>query len=358
MAKSFLWPSRSYGRVVGLFEFRGMQMTKRYLAVALIAGLMLAPEAAFADANSWWGGEVHAVQKPGKGNGFGYGRYEVSAIAGTGVGSITGIFPLCYSEGNYKQCIDYNQEDRYHFEVDILETTPLGNKPEQRRWIETCTSDDKCDISHPNPAPRDGNGSLKAVSFNTFPRDNQVYAFADASIYTKVQKYVVTILPDKITWSVDGKAVLSRTVDARVDARRLNDRYRDFDEILREGKISLAINYWDGTQGNNGGFSGPAFTKVTAGTPAKIQRVAFYPANCTGDSCKIAKNPSFLADFKGGKFVQNGKTVQVNDGNICSENKDSGMFRVIYRNAFPVYVKPANVACTKKDGLTLKMTPK
>ena len=332
-------------------------MTFRHFSAALLAGLVAGPAAALADAKSWWGGEVHAVQKPGKGNGFGYGRFEVTATAGTGVGSITGIFPLCYSEGNYKQCIDYNQEDRYHFEVDILETTPLGNEPQRRRWIETCTSDSNCAVSHPDPVPRDSDGSLKAISFNTFPRDNQVYAFASGSIYDSPQKYVVTILPKKITWSLNGKEILSRTLDAGTSERRLDSRYADFDEILRDGKISLAMNYWDGTQGNNGGFSGPAFTKVTAGKPARIERVAFFPADCTGDKCTIAKKPSFLADFKANKFVQNRKTVSVTDASVCSENKDSGMFRVIYRNAFPVYVKPGNVKCDKQDGITLKMTP-
>jgi hypothetical protein len=334
-------------------------MSKVLFVAAVAAGLALAPAAAFADAQSWWGGEVHAIQKPGKGNGFGYGRFEVSAIAGTGVGSITGIFPLCYSEGNYKECIEYNREDRYHFEIDVLEATPLGNQPQQRRWVEICTTDDNCAVTHPNPPPRDGQGSLKAMSFNNFPKDNQVYVYADASMYSAVQKYVVTVLPGKITWSVNGKQVLVREKNARVGLRGLPERYESFDEILRNGKIQLAMNYWDGTQGDNGGFSGPAFTKVTAGTPAHIERVAFFPADCTGNDCTIAKKASFLADFKAGKFIQNGKTVNKSGVTVCGDKKTSdALFEIIYRNAFPVYVKPGNVQCDKQDGIKLKMTQK
>ena len=333
-------------------------MNSRITLAALAGCLALAPAAALADANSWWGGEIVAVQKPGKGNGFGYGRYEVSAIAGTGVGSITGIFPLCYSEGKYEDCIEYNPEDRYHFEVDILEATPLGNQPQQRRWVEICTTDANCDVTHPNPPPRDRDGSLKAASFNTFPKDNQVYVYARAGMYDNYQNYVVTILPGEITWSVNGEEVLSRTDTARNGLRRLPDRHESFDNVLRNGKISLVMNYWDGTQGGNGGFSGPAFTKVTSGSPVRIQRVAFYPADCTGDSCTIDQKPSFLADFKSRKFVQDGRWAKVSDATVCGEKKgDDVMFRQIYRNAYPVYVKPSNVKCDRQDGITMKMTP-
>src|SRR3954447_15357165 len=107
---------------------------------------------AYAVGNSWWGGEVQANQTPVAGNGFGYGRYEVTLKASTGAGSITGFFNLCYANNNYQSCILYNPDETRHLEVDGPEFTPTGNDPGARRWIKDgCTSDSTCEVYHPNP---------------------------------------------------------------------------------------------------------------------------------------------------------------------------------------------------------------
>ena len=93
-------------------------------------------------------------------------------------------------------------------------------------------------------------------------------------------------------------------------------------------------------------------------SPVRVQRVAFYPADCTGDKCSIDQKPSFLADFKSRKFMQDGRWAKVSDATVCGEKTgDDVMFRQIYRNAYPVYVKPSNVKCDRQDGITMKMMP-
>jgi hypothetical protein len=70
-------------------------------------------------------------------------------VPSNGQGSITGFFNLCYADASYSNCIAWNPNDSYHLEVDVLEFTPTGNNPGQRRWIESCLSDSDCNVTHP-----------------------------------------------------------------------------------------------------------------------------------------------------------------------------------------------------------------
>lgn len=323
----------------------------------LAAGVLLASTPALAVAPSWWGGEGVANQTPGKGIGIGYGLYEATMIPSTGQGSITGYFNICYVPNNYSKCINFNGEP-FHLEVDTLEFTPLGDKPERRNWINTCLSDSDCQVFHPDTAPRTGDGNLKAVSFNTFPGDNQVYAKLRFNPYADYHQYSVLILPDRIEWKVDGETVLTRDRNATVGVRKLPPGYANFDQLLRNGQMKLIINVWDGSQGGDGGFGGPKTTQQTTGQEARFQRIAYYAATCDGDTCTMPSEPSFLTDFAAKKFRKDNQAWDLNSGStVCSTGNGNRVFwELIRRNDYPVYVSPGNVSCSYDRGIYLYMT--
>jgi beta-glucanase (GH16 family) len=333
-------------------------MTARSAALAALL-LLTATQSASAEGNSWWGGEVLANQSKGKGNGIGYGLYEATMIPSTGQGSITGFFNICYTPDDYSSCIDYNKKPQFHVEVDTLEFTPLGDESQTwRNWIDTCTSDAECTVYHPSPWPRTNDGNLKAVSFNTFPSNNQVYAKLKFNPYADYHEYSVLVLPNKIVWRVDGEVVLSRTRRADVAMRRLDSDYDRFDQLLRNGQLKLIFNLWDGSQGKEGGFGGPPSTRQTTGQEARVQRVAYYAATCNGDECTLPDQPSFLTDFAKKKFVKDGVPYDLGSADkVCDTGKGNRTFwQLVYRNAFPVYVSPNNVNCTVDRGIYMYMT--
>jgi hypothetical protein len=336
----------------------GEQIMKIGIHAAAALSVLIVSGPAFAVGNSWWGGEIQANQNPGRGNGFGYGRYEAAIIPSTGAGSITGFFNLCYGDDNYSNCVPYNPDEPHHFEVDGVEFTPTGNDPQNRRWIRTCLKDDDCNVQHPDTPPRVGD-NLKAASLNTFPNDNQVYAFLDFNPYGGYHTYQFQVLPDKVIWSIDGKQILSRTTNASIGIRRLDANYARFDQLLRNGQVKLVINVWDGTQGQSGGFGGKSSVQQTTGVAAKIQRVAYYPATCSGSTCKISDNPSFLADFANKKFVKNGQAVTINpQNNLCTPAdgaKSDTLWLKIARPDYPVYTSTAHVTCDLNSGIQLFM---
>lgn len=326
---------------------------------ALAAALLLASTPAFAVGNSWWGGEILANQAAGKGNGIGYGLYEAKLIPSTGKGSITGFFNLCYTaDNNFADCILYNKKDQFHLEIDALEFTPLGNNPQNRRWIDSCNSDSDCAVSHPNPPPRTNEGSLKAVSFNTFPGNNQVYARTKFNPYAEYHTYSVLVLPDQIVWKIDGEPILTRTRDAGIDLRKLPPGYANFDQLLRNGRAKLRLNVWDGSQGTEGGFGGPPTTQQSTGQEGRIQRVAYYAATCDGDVCTLPDEPSFLTDFEAKRFIKDGKEFDLNSGaKVCDRNGGNRIFwQLVRRDDFPVYVNPGNVNCSFDNGIYMYMT--
>lgn len=308
----------------------------------------------FAIAPSWWGGEIQAAQA-----GFGYGRYEATLIPGTGVGSITGFFNLCYTN-DYQNCISYNPNDINHFETDV-EFTPTGNENRIRRWISsTCLSSSDCRIFRPSPWPRDNNKSLLAASFNTFPHNNQLYS--QMNPYTAYHTYTFVNLPNEVYWMIDDKKILNRTPNGQPLPRNYPN-YNKFKNILYNKQAKLIINLWDGSQGRSGGFGGPASVIQTEGQPAQIQRVAYYPAMCDLiGNCRISDTPSFLSDFKAGKFIRDGVNLVIQEGNdICSSQNrvnPNTLWFSIMRNAYPVYVAPSHVNCkyTKNGSITLRYT--
>lgn len=324
----------------------------------LAAGMLLVSGAAHAVGNSWWGGEILANQTPGKGNGIGYGLYEATLSPSTGQGSITGFFNLCYTPDNdFSKCIDWNRKDPFHLEIDALEFTPLGDRPQNRRWVDSCTSDADCDVFHPNPAPRTNEGSLKAVSFNTFPGNNQVYARLRFNPYNDFHTYSVLVLPNEIVWKVDGETILTRRRDAGIDIRQLPPGYANFDQLLRHGQLKLRLNVWDGSQGKEGGFGGPPSTQQSTGKEARVQRVAYYAATCSGDDCTLPSEPSFLTDFAAKKFIRDGKEFDLSStSKVCDKGGNRAFWHLVRRDAFPVYVDPGNVACSFDNGIYMYMT--
>jgi hypothetical protein len=81
------------------------------------------------------------------------------------------------------------------------------------------------------------------VSFNTFPTDNQVYAYTDFDPYSEPHTYSTLVLPNRMAWSIDGKTVLTRNLNASKDVRQFNNNaYQNFDRLMRGGQISLVIN--------------------------------------------------------------------------------------------------------------------
>ena len=320
-------------------------MGSKLFSLSILSAALLTTQA-FAVKPSWWGGEIQANQ------GVGFGRYEVTAIPSTGAGSITGFFNLCYTDNLYQNCIPYNSIDKFHFETDI-EFTPTGDENVKRRFIDTCLSDDNCTISYPSPWPRDANKNLQAISFNTFPPDNQLYyKTKDFNSYTGYHTYIFVNLPKEVYWEVDGKKILSRLPHANIGPRNYPE-YPNFNQKLSFKDVKLVINLWDGSQGGNGGFGGPSNVQQTTGKPAQIQRVAYYPAKCNSEGdCTIDSNPSFLMDMQKKQFIKEGKTIT--SPQICGGNSANTLWTKITRTDYPVYVSPGHVICdTSKDSIVL-----
>lgn len=327
-------------------------MIKRFSLLWALLSLPVLSASAFAVKPSWWGGEIQAVQTS---IGFGYGKYEVEMIPGTGVGSISGFFNLCYSN-NHQDCIDYSPQDDNHFETDV-EFTPTGDEKVQRRWLTTpCLTDSSCNVTTPSPWPRDNAKNLLAVSFNTFPQDNQVYFKMNP--YTTFHTYTFVNLPNEVYWEVDGVKTLSRVPSSPVAVRNF-PKYKLFENALKANRIKLIINIWDGSQGGQGGFGGGGNVQQTEGTPARIRRVAYYPANCNNGNCTISSNPAFLTDFVNGKFIRNNGDVPVKEGlSVCAEAGRTGpltLWTAVKRDAYPVYVAPSHVNCTYTKNGDIKL---
>lgn len=303
------------------------------IALCLISASVLAK------APSFIGSEIVAKQS------MGYGRYIIKLKPATAVGSITGFFNLCYTD-DFENCISYNPNDENHLEMDV-EFTPTGYNPAKRNWMKNCTDDTTCQIYHPSPEPR-VDDSLSAVSFNTFPHDNQVY-YQINNPYADFHTYSIDVFPNQITWSVDGTAVLTRDIDATNFIRAMPPKWATFNDLLKNNKITMVANIWDGSQGGNGGFGGGPDIIQTPGQ-AEIQLIAYYPATCNGNKCTIDANPSFLVDFVKHQYIQNGGPIQ--SGDICG-SKLSDLFNFILRTDYPVYVDPKNVQCAA-DRLILK----
>lgn len=332
-------------------------MLQKIQLICILFILSFVTSTALAVAPSWWGGEIHANQM------VGYGKYEATLIPGTGAGSITGLFNLCYTN-DFKSCVNYNPNDANHFETDV-EFTPTGNTQVTRLWVTSCLTDLTCNTYYPNPWPRDGNGNLQAVSFNTFPHDNQLYYQPPFDPYTTAHVYTFVNLPTEVYWEVDGKKILSRVPSSSIGPRNY-PAYVNFKTILQQNQATLIINLWDGSQGASGGFGGPSTVQQTAGNPAIIQRVAYYPATCTtskvkSTNCVISKTPTFLTDFVNNQFIKNGSSVTVKQGDpVCATQsgiKDKTFWVMILRTAFPVYVSPGHVTCSyPSNGIQLNFS--
>jgi hypothetical protein len=321
-------------------------MARHWTVAVGIIGLWLAalPGEAAAQRVAWWGGEVQALQTPGKGNGFGYGIYEGVMSASTGQGSITGFFNLCYADADYSNCVFYNDDDGHHFEADF-EFTPVGNETQGRRWFDICTNDNNCDVRRPPSFPR-VNGNTKGASINTYPIDNQLYAELDFDPYAQFHRYTITVLPSKIIWSIDGRDVMVRARNADIGVRRLSPNYARFDQLLREGQIKLILNVWDGSTGGAGFFGGPGSTNRTSGKAALIRRVTYWPADCVNNDCTVPDRPSFNSDFGSGVFIRNGQRVTMPGDQACAiRDNNSALWQKIRRSDYPVYVSPAHVTC-------------
>jgi beta-glucanase (GH16 family) len=344
----------------------GIRMLALIPALVLCA-ITLSTRDAVAQRQSWLGGELRANQSDGK-FGFGYGRYEIKLKPSTGQGSITGFFNLCF--GN--DCHTFTCAGcASHFEVDVLEFTPtpagdIGRRP----WIETCLKNNGCTISNEtkSSAPKTNDGSLKTVSFNSFSPDNQVYNYIDFNPYADYHTYSAEVMPTGVVWSVDGKRVLSRVPDNTLGMRTTPSNYKNFDTLLRAGKVQMIVNLWDGTPG----FGGPGDTDRTRGQAAQVQKVAFYPLTNTActNNCKIAAQPSFLADFDAKQFKRDNKKIDINKNTdsdqICpvTSNRDvcSQGGRALFCNIRnftdqPVFTDPRNVTCNYDSGLTLLFGP-
>jgi len=315
---------------------------KKLFACYFIVFILFLSTTTFAVRKAWWGGEIHANQT------FGYGKYEATLIPGAGAGSITGFFNLCYTNNTRTSCISYNPADQYHFETDV-EFTPTGNISQQRRWITSpCLSSAKCAVTVPNTQywPRDSRGLLEAVSFNTFPQDNQVYYRMQP--YSNYHIYTFVNLPNEVYWEVDGEKILNRMPNGNPDIRN-DPMYKDFKQVAESNQLTMILNIWDGTQGSAGGFGGSSTTKRTQGNVI-VTKVAYYPASCNaqGNNCEISANPTFLTDLTQGKFIKNGVPITIKRGDsICSQDtKNESTFWIpIQRNSYPVYVSPSHVSC-------------
>lgn len=307
--------------------------------LALTLALFAVP--ALAIKPSFIGSEIQTKQT------MGYGKYSISLKASEGVGSITGFFNLCYANDSYTECVNWNPDDAHHLEMDV-EFTPTGDhlllsKP----WVNACLTDD-CASKPLYEAPRTASASLKAVSFNTYPANNQLYSRLGIDPYTDFNTYTIEVLPNKITWAVNGDKVLTREVGAQNALRVMPQHWDKFNNLLLDKKIKFITNLWDGSQGGNGGFGGGPSIIQTPGT-AEIQKMAYYPAECVNENCTISDEPSFLMDLISNTYIFNGQKQE--GANFCP--LFDKFFTKINRTDYPVYVNPNNVQCTE-DKIILK----